>query len=109
MKNFTPKQAQQYFKGKFTFTLGDIQVTRKTMERTEWVDNRTERKIVDYDGRKLIVYTVYPFAITDKQICIICPHCQKLHVHSKCEGWRVPHCKVGRTCYTNYYIAKLES
>ena len=108
MKNPTSAQARKFFKGKFTFSRGDIQVIPErgdSKETTMWIDNRTERTERTAPNRAV----VYPFAVdTPKnKVFIICPFCGEIHAHGNSrgeyEGCRVPHCK---TQHTGVYFIK---
>jgi hypothetical protein len=104
MKNYTAAQARKFFETKtVTFAEGDIQVDRRKATRTDvsriiWIDNRTvHRAYPEFP-------TVYPIALDEHQVYIVCPFCQSYHVHGndkgKYAGHRVSHCFDGR----GYYI-----
>jgi len=55
-----------------------------------WVDPRTQKNYWGY-------YAVYPIAITDIQVFIVCPYCGEVHCHGRSSdksgvGYRCPHC-----------------
>jgi hypothetical protein len=107
------------FKGKFTFADGDIQFGKlketnydidgaATRTCRAWFDNRTEKKLPP-DGA-----TVYPFAIDDTHVIVVCPYCRQVHRHGNSkgdyEGWRVSHCREqGDGSGGCYYIKKIET
>jgi len=103
MKNLTPKQMAQKFKTKnVTFSLGDIQFYRD-QGRTVWIDNRTTHKL------EPAAAIVYPFALDDIHVYIVCPYCGEIHAHGSAkgdyEGMRVSHCHT--PYHANYYIKAL--
>ena len=106
MRKLTPTQAKKYFLGKtITFESGDIQVY-KDKGRTVWIDNRTEHK------NSPEASIVYPFALDDYHVFIICPYCGEFHVHGNVkgdyEGHRTSHCGMFSD-HPDYYIKALRS
>lgn len=56
------------------------------------------------------LYEVYPLAIDDKHVYVVCPYCCDIHIHGRFEdsdgtyGSRSPHCRSKNS--NNYYINK---
>jgi hypothetical protein len=73
------------------------------------------RKRKYYDSRTKLIgerYYVYPIALTDVHVFIICPYCHKIHFHGNpggnYAGHRVSHCIDGNI-NNGYVICKLDS
>ena len=104
MKNFTPTQLRNFLKAKtVTFTSGDIQFY-KSRGRTAWIDNRTERKYSPPDDT-----VVYPIALDEHRVFVVCPFCQSFHVHGRdadgYRGYRTSDCRSN----PNYFIETIGS
>lgn len=101
MKNYTPAQARKFFQTRtVTFALGDIQYY-KSKGRTVWIDNRTEH--IDRKSEQELAI-VYPVAIDEHRVYVICPHCQSYHVHGNgADGYEGHRCS---DCYQIVYYVK---
>ena len=56
---------------------------------------------------------VYPIALTDNQVMIICPYCGQIHYHGNnnghYEGHRVSHCSINRHDNHGYIIERIDN
>lgn len=56
------------------------------------------------------VYEVYPLAVDNKHVYVVCPYCYDIHIHGRVEeadgtyGSRSPHCRSKNS--NDYYIKK---
>lgn len=79
--------------------LNEIERYRNPKDKRSFLmrDKRSYKAPITFkDGTTIEMWHVYPIAISDKQVHIVCPHCGYIHHHGNSEdgyeGTRVPHC-----------------
>lgn len=87
---------------KLLFPLDQLELLPANKKRkTHVVDHRS---FMDSDG----YWNIYPIAIDSFHVYIVCPYCQRIHIHGNdkghYEGHRCPHCF---TKAKNYKILKI--
>lgn len=86
MVNVSEKRMREIIKSR-TFLADEADIfCYKDANRTYWLDRRTTWQ---KDG---CTATVFPFAMDDKRVFVVCPFCKDIHVHGHGEGFRTPDC-----------------
>lgn len=64
-------------------------------------ENRKEIKLKDKRTHRNSegIFQVYPIAVNDFSIFVICPFCGNIHVHGQIEGFRTPDCMGNQGSY----------
>ncbi len=77
------------------------------------ISKKRSRAIIDPRSfQKNGVWNVYPIAVDERHVYIVCPLCKEIHIHGNdkgdYEGQRIPHCKTEIEGNTGYIIRRLE-